>query len=236
MPLQLGEALLLLLFLHSSVSDFYFPDTQQEHSVRSHGDFSVVHPEKVDGDGRFISHTLSHHFASSRRRRREADVHDIKRVYYKLNFSGRDLTLNLTINNNLLSHGYVLEQRTKNRSENGRVVHRENECHLIGTVTDGDVEGTAALSSCNGLTGMLSLPTGVFLIEPVRGHAPTLTHPQQPHVIYRNSAWLSIRSRRSTHTQRDLHTACGVKDSPQQMQIDMKGSFGNDSSEVRAEC
>ncbi|KAF4074781.1 hypothetical protein AMELA_G00243060 [Ameiurus melas] len=60
---------------------------------------------------------------------------------------------------------------------------------------------------------MLSLPTGVFLIEPVRGHTPTLTHPQQPHVIYRNPAWLSVRSRRSTHTRRDVHAACGVKDS-----------------------
>ncbi|XP_060763669.1 A disintegrin and metalloproteinase with thrombospondin motifs 7 [Neoarius graeffei] len=215
MPLQLGKALLLLLFLHSSVSDFYFPDTHQEHSVRSHGDFTIVHPEKVDGDGRFISHTLSHHFVSSRRRRREVDMRNSQRVYYKLNFSGWDLTLNLTINDNLLASGYVFEQRMKNRSESERVVHRENECHLIGTVTDGDVEGTAAFSSCNGLTGMLSLPTGVFLVEPVRGHTSTLTHPQQPHVLYHNPVWLSVRSRRSAHTQRDVHTACGVKDSPE---------------------
>lgn len=103
----------------------------------------------MDGDGRFISHTLSHHFTRSRRRRRDVDHN--KRVYYKLNLNGRDLTLNLTINDNLLSHGYVLEQRAENRTENGQVVHRENECHLIGTVTDGQVEGTAALSSCNGL-------------------------------------------------------------------------------------
>lgn len=122
-----------------------------EHSVRSHGDFTIVHPEKVDGDGRFISHTLSHHFVSSRRRRREVDIRNSQRVYYKLNFSGWDLTLNLTINDNLLASGYVFEQRMKNRSESERVVHRENECHLIGTVTDGDVEGTAAFSSCNGL-------------------------------------------------------------------------------------
>ncbi|XP_027023678.2 A disintegrin and metalloproteinase with thrombospondin motifs 7 isoform X2 [Tachysurus fulvidraco] len=213
MPLQPGEALLLLLVLHSSTSDYRFPDTQQEHMVRSHRDFSVVHPEKVDADGRFISHTLSHHFVSSRRRRRDLDVHDSKRVYYKLHFSGRDLTLNLTINNNLLSHGYVLERRTESRSETGPEVHRENQCHLIGMVTDGDVKGTAALSSCNGLTGMLSLPTGVFLIEPVRGHTLTLTHPQQPHVIYRNSEWLSVRARRST--QHDVQNACGVKDSPE---------------------
>ncbi|KAF5888857.1 A disintegrin and metalloproteinase with thrombospondin motifs 12-like [Clarias magur] len=59
-------------------------------------------------------------------------------------------------------------------------------------------------------TGVLSLPSGVFLIEPVRGHTPTLTHPQQPHVVYRNSAWLSVRSRRSTHTQGDGHAPCGV--------------------------
>lgn len=107
----------------------------------------------MDGDGRFVSHTLSHRFTSSRRRRRrrEVDAHDSKRVYYRLNFSGRDLSLNLTVNDKLLSHGYVLELRTKSRSDSGHLVQRENECHLVGTVTDGDVEGTAALSSCNGL-------------------------------------------------------------------------------------
>ncbi|KAK3539221.1 hypothetical protein QTP86_030738, partial [Hemibagrus guttatus] len=233
MPLQLGEVLLLLLVLHSSMSDYSFPDTQQagvqqvthgmqrlndctvitEHVVRSHRDFSVVHPEKVDADGHFISHTLSHQFASGRRQRREADDRESERVYYRLTFSGRDLTLNLTVNNNLLSHGYVLERRTESGTETGPEAHTGNPCHLIGTVTDGDAQGSAALSSCNGLTGMLSLPSGVFLIEPVRGHTPTLTHPQQPHVIYRNSEWLSVRSRRST--QRDVHTACGVKDSPE---------------------
>ncbi|KAK3514728.1 hypothetical protein QTP70_029197 [Hemibagrus guttatus] len=213
MPLQLGEVLLLLLVLHSSMSENSFPDTQQEHVVRSHRDFSVVHPEKVDADGHFISHTLSHQFASGRRQRREADDRESERVYYRLTFSGRDLTLNLTVNNNLLSHGYVLERRTESGTETGPEAHTGNPCHLIGTVTDGDAQGSAALSSCNGLTGMLSLPSGVFLIEPVRGHTPTLTHPQQPHVIYRNSEWLSVRSRRST--QRDVHTACGVKDSPE---------------------
>lgn len=120
-------------------------------SVRSHSDVSIVHPEKVDRDGGFVSHTLSHHFTSSRRRRREVDAHDSKRVYYKLHMGGRDLTLNLTVNDDLLSHGYMFERRRKNRRARGHVVHRENECHLIGTVTDGGVEGAAALSSCNGL-------------------------------------------------------------------------------------
>lgn len=120
--------------------------------VRSHRDFSVVHPEKVDAEGRFVSHTVSHRFASSRRRRRrEADHHESERVYYRLNFSGRDLTFNLTVNDNLLSQGYVLERRTGSRSETGPETHPGNRCHLIGTVTGGDVEGSAALSSCNGL-------------------------------------------------------------------------------------
>lgn len=105
----------------------------------------------MDRDGHFVSHTLSHHFTSTRRRRREARAHDHKRVYYRLNFSGRGLTLNLTVNDDLLSHGYVFEWRRKNSTENRHVVHKENVCHLIGTVTDGDVWGTAALSSCNGL-------------------------------------------------------------------------------------
>ncbi|XP_076854874.1 A disintegrin and metalloproteinase with thrombospondin motifs 12-like isoform X2 [Brachyhypopomus gauderio] len=62
--------------------------------------------------------------------------------------------------------------------------------------------------------GMLTLPEGLFLMEPVRGHTPTTTHPHQPHVIYRSSTWSQRGPRHSTHAQGDLHTACGVKDGP----------------------
>lgn len=75
-----------------------------------------------------------------------------ERVYYKVNYKGRDLVFNLTVNNYLVSNDYILERR--NGSVN-RTEHRttgENACHLIGTVTDStNARGTAAISTCEGL-------------------------------------------------------------------------------------
>ncbi|KTG42815.1 hypothetical protein cypCar_00032207 [Cyprinus carpio] len=77
---------------------------------------------------------------------------------------------------------------------------------------DGNEQGTAAISTCEGLRGLLNLPHGPLLIEPVRGHTPNVTHPRHPHVIYRSSAWSAIRQQRSTDAHRIHHSPCGVKD------------------------
>ncbi|XP_062874431.1 A disintegrin and metalloproteinase with thrombospondin motifs 12 [Trichomycterus rosablanca] len=225
MPVGVSGALLLLLLLlclqNCDSDHLLFPHSRSGRLVRPHDNFTIVVPEKVDVDGRFISHVLPHRLSSSGgRRRRDTDEHNSKHVYYKLNFYGQDLTLNLTVNQNLLSHGYVLERRLNNVSEHGHQTRSENQCYLIGTVTDGDVEGTAALSTCSGLTGLLTLPAGVFLIEPVKGHTPTPSQPQHPHVIYTSSSWTELRTRRSASSrpQRPPHSACGVKDSEENSQ------------------
>ncbi|XP_035382028.1 A disintegrin and metalloproteinase with thrombospondin motifs 12 [Electrophorus electricus] len=209
MPFLRLHLVLLLAVGHvaSSGSDYLFPDTEQEHFIRSHEEFFVVHPEKVDEDGRFISHVVSHQFTHGRHKR-DLSSPD-RRVYYKLRLNGRALTLNLTVNDNLLAKDYALERRPCNLTKGRTRV--ENACHLLGTVRHGAVEGPAALSTCRGLMGVLTLPGGLFLMEPVRGHTPTVTHPHQPHVIYRTSVWSKPRARRGAHAQRD-HTACGVKD------------------------
>uniref|UniRef100_A0A671QGZ8 A disintegrin and metalloproteinase with thrombospondin motifs 12-like n=1 Tax=Sinocyclocheilus anshuiensis TaxID=1608454 RepID=A0A671QGZ8_9TELE len=162
----------------------------------THSEFYVDHPEKVDGDGNFISYSLSHHF-SDRRHKRDLNSAE-RRVYYKLNYKGQEFTLSLTTNDNLLSNEYVLEKHNGSLTEKQSQTFGSGACHLIGTVTDGYVQGTAAISTCEGLTGLLNLPQGPLLIEPVRGHTSNITHPQHPHVIYWSSTWSGLRQRRST--------------------------------------
>lgn len=111
---------------------------------------SVVHPVKIFRDGQFLSHSLVHRFKHGRHKRDLGLLEE--RVYYKVNFKGRDLVFNLTVNKYLVSNDYILERR--NGSVN-RTEHRttgENACHLIGTVTDStNARGTAAISTCEGL-------------------------------------------------------------------------------------
>uniref|UniRef100_A0AAZ3QJY7 ADAM metallopeptidase with thrombospondin type 1 motif, 12 n=1 Tax=Oncorhynchus tshawytscha TaxID=74940 RepID=A0AAZ3QJY7_ONCTS len=117
-------------------------------------DVSVVHPVKIFRDGQFLSHSLVHRFKHGRHKRDLGPLEE--RVYYKVNFKGRDLVFNLTVNKYLVSNDYILERR--NGSVN-RTEHRttgENACHLIGTVTDStNARGTAAISTCEGLVTYL---------------------------------------------------------------------------------
>uniref|UniRef100_A0A8C8H8C0 ADAM metallopeptidase with thrombospondin type 1 motif, 12 n=1 Tax=Oncorhynchus tshawytscha TaxID=74940 RepID=A0A8C8H8C0_ONCTS len=119
-------------------------------SLQSQSDVSVVHPVKIFRDGQFLSHSLVHRFKHGRHKRDLGPLEE--RVYYKVNFKGRDLVFNLTVNKYLVSNDYILERR--NGSVN-RTEHRttgENACHLIGTVTDStNARGTAAISTCEGL-------------------------------------------------------------------------------------
>uniref|UniRef100_A0A8C1XV76 ADAM metallopeptidase with thrombospondin type 1 motif, 12 n=1 Tax=Cyprinus carpio TaxID=7962 RepID=A0A8C1XV76_CYPCA len=155
--------------------------------IKQQSEFYVDHPEKVDGNGMLISYSLSHHFTDGRHKR---DLNSAeRRVFYKLNYKGQEFTLNLTTNDNLLSNEYVLKKHNRSLTEKRSQTSGNLACHLIGTVMDGNEQGTAAISTCEGLRGLLNLPHGPLLIEPVRGHTPNVTHPRHPHVIYRSSRW-----------------------------------------------
>ncbi|XP_030647560.1 A disintegrin and metalloproteinase with thrombospondin motifs 12-like [Chanos chanos] len=220
MLLRISPVLLQLHFLFSLAashvetfySDYLFPDSEQDLFIKSHSDFSVVHPEKVDSDGRFISHNLSHHLTRGRRKRDLGK--NSERVYYKVQFRDRKLTLNLTINDNLLSDSYVLEQRGNNLTQPARQTVGRNSCHLLGTVTDNTAQGTAAVSTCDGLMGLLDFPDGPYVIQPVHGFSPDRDQLRRPHVIYRSSDWTSFRRRRSAERY-GSQSPCGVKDAPE---------------------
>lgn len=117
--------------------------------IKKHSEFYVDHPEKVDWDGKLISYALSHHF-TDRRHKRDLNPAE-RRVYYKLNYRGREFTLNLTTNDNLLSSEFVLERHNGSLMEKQPQTTGNGACHLLGTVTDDNVLGTAAISTCEGL-------------------------------------------------------------------------------------
>ncbi len=115
----------------------------------------------MDGDGNFISYSLSHHFSDRRHKR---DLNSAERqVYYKLNYKGQEFTLSLTTNDNLLSNEYVLEKHNGSLTEKQSQTSGSGACHLIGTVSDGNVQGTAAISTCEGLVRNIWFNLSVLL-------------------------------------------------------------------------
>uniref|UniRef100_A0A665WJ41 A disintegrin and metalloproteinase with thrombospondin motifs 12-like n=1 Tax=Echeneis naucrates TaxID=173247 RepID=A0A665WJ41_ECHNA len=129
---------------------------------------SVVHPEKTSADGEFVSHSLAHHFTCGRVRRDLRPLPPEGQVYYKVSYKGRALLFNLTANNNLLSSDYVLERRNGSANRTEHRLSGGNSCHLLGTVEDSGLKGTAAISTCTGLRGFFSLPEGQYFIEPIQ--------------------------------------------------------------------
>ncbi|XP_019954888.2 A disintegrin and metalloproteinase with thrombospondin motifs 12 [Paralichthys olivaceus] len=186
---------------------------EQGHLFQSESDVSIVHPEKTDAHGEFITHSLSHHFQGGRVRRDLRPLASEEQVYYKVNYRGRALLFNLTANTNLLSNDYVLERR--NGSSN-RTEHRPsggNSCHLLGTVKTSDVRGTAAISTCNGLRGLFSLPEGQYFIEPAQKSVEDPAGTPEPHLVYPRVPTENHRKKRSSES-RDTPSACGVQDAP----------------------
>uniref|UniRef100_A0A671M4S6 Peptidase M12B propeptide domain-containing protein n=1 Tax=Sinocyclocheilus anshuiensis TaxID=1608454 RepID=A0A671M4S6_9TELE len=121
--------------------------------IKQQSEFYVDHPEKVDGNGKLISYSLSHHF---RRHKRDLNSAE-RRVFYKLNYKGQEFTLNLTTNDNLLSNEYVLKKHNRSLTEKRSQTSGNLACHLIGTVMDGNEQGTAAISTCEGLNYLYTI-------------------------------------------------------------------------------
>lgn len=114
-------------------------------------DLSIVHPVKTTAEGSFISHSVSHRFKGGRFRRDLQPSGLEEQVYYKVNYKGRSLTFNLTVNHHLVSSGYILERRNGGTNRTERPLSEGNSCHLLGSVESSDGRGTAAVSTCRGL-------------------------------------------------------------------------------------
>ncbi|KAG7221395.1 hypothetical protein INR49_017271 [Caranx melampygus] len=186
---------------------------EQGQFSQSESDLSIVHPEKTDADGEFISHSLAHHFTGGRVRRDLRPLAPEGQVYYRVNYKGRPLTFNLTTNNHLVSNDYILERRNGSANKTEHRLSGGNSCHLLGTVEASDVRGTAAISTCKGLRGFFSLPEGQYFIEPVQKSLDGPSGTPEPHVVYPRVTTESRRKKRSLESK-ETPSACGVQDDP----------------------
>uniref|UniRef100_A0A3Q2TEV4 ADAM metallopeptidase with thrombospondin type 1 motif 7 n=1 Tax=Fundulus heteroclitus TaxID=8078 RepID=A0A3Q2TEV4_FUNHE len=147
--------------------------------------YQVVHPTRVDARGHFLSNILSHHARRVQRRETSADRVDTDRVFYQFLHAGHSLHFNLTLNPNLLAPGFVTERRYGGLG--GAKIHRPGApgCHYLGEVWDRTaVKGNAAISACDGLTGLFKLSDEEFFIQPLEKSHDETSAPQA-HAIYK---------------------------------------------------
>uniref|UniRef100_A0A3B3UC22 ADAM metallopeptidase with thrombospondin type 1 motif 7 n=1 Tax=Poecilia latipinna TaxID=48699 RepID=A0A3B3UC22_9TELE len=141
--------------------------------------YEVVHPTRVDARGHFLSNILSHHARRVQRRETSEERADGGRVFYQFLHGGHSLHFNLTLNPNLLAPGFTTERRYGGLE--GAKIHRPGVpwCHYLGEVWDGtSMKGSAAISTCNGLTGLFKLSDEEFFIQPLEKSSAETSAPQ----------------------------------------------------------
>ncbi|XP_053177838.1 A disintegrin and metalloproteinase with thrombospondin motifs 7 [Scomber japonicus] len=156
--------------------------------------YEVVHPSRVDARGHFLSNFLSHHARRVQRRQASEEPVDLDRVFYQLWHGGHSLHFNLTLNPHLLAPGFLTERRYGGLD--GAKIHPpgSSQCHYLGEVWDEtNVKGNAAISTCDGLTGMFKLSDQEFFIQPMEKSNREISAPQA-HAVYKRHAYPSSRS------------------------------------------
>uniref|UniRef100_A0A671V7D8 ADAM metallopeptidase with thrombospondin type 1 motif 7 n=1 Tax=Sparus aurata TaxID=8175 RepID=A0A671V7D8_SPAAU len=150
--------------------------------------YEVVHPTRVDARGHFLSNFLSHH--ARRVQRREASEGPVAsdRVFYQLWHGGHSLHFNLTLNPHLLAPGFLTERRYGGLDGARIRPPGSSQCHFLGEVWDEvTVRGSAAISTCDGLTGLFKLSEDEFFIQPLEKSSDDTSAPQA-HAIFKRHA------------------------------------------------
>uniref|UniRef100_A0A8D3C9A2 A disintegrin and metalloproteinase with thrombospondin motifs 7 n=1 Tax=Scophthalmus maximus TaxID=52904 RepID=A0A8D3C9A2_SCOMX len=149
---------------------------------------ALVRPTRVDAGGRFLSNFLSHHARRVQRRDASGAPADPDRVFYQLRHGGHSLNFNLTLNPHLLAPGFLTERRYGGL-EGARIrAPGSSQCYFLGEVWDGaTVKGNAAISTCDGLTGLFKLSDEEFFIQPLERSGDDASAPQA-HAVYRRHA------------------------------------------------
>ncbi|XP_034536697.1 A disintegrin and metalloproteinase with thrombospondin motifs 7 [Notolabrus celidotus] len=182
--------------------------------------YEVVHPTRVDARGHFLSNILSHHARRVQRREASEEPADLDRVFYRLWHGGHSLHFNLTLNPKLLAPGFLTERRYGGLEGAKISPAGSSQCYYLGEVSnEGSQRGRAAISTCDGLTGLFKLSDEEFFIQPLEKSSAETSAPQA-HAIYKRHASLPSSSpiTRPDSGKQAVNGTCGVQNSHQSLE------------------
>ncbi|KAK8389753.1 hypothetical protein O3P69_009031 [Scylla paramamosain] len=149
--------------------------------------YAVTTPVRVSSDGAFLTHHL-HHAHHPSRTKRDASTADHE-LHYSLDLDGEEHQVTLRPNTQFVAPHAVVERVRGGQvgGDWGEVIGGRPSCHYHGYVKN-HTTSTAALSTCNGLTGFVRTDHEEYLIEPVQDHTPAHPGAPHPHLVYKRSA------------------------------------------------
>ncbi|XP_035388269.1 A disintegrin and metalloproteinase with thrombospondin motifs 7 isoform X1 [Electrophorus electricus] len=214
--LGVGSAFYILyLLITAGLRECAKPHVSEQHagsSLEGLLQYEVVYPQRVDSAGRFISNLVSHHMSRIGRREAADGGAGTPRVFYSFRFAGQDLLLNLTLNPHLLASGFLVERRSGGLRGSALHAYPHSMCHFLGEVRGRSAAaGQAAVSTCNGLTGLFRISEEDFFIRPLQQ-----THigvEPQGHIIYKQySSQASSQLEEPFFMENPSNGTCGVRE------------------------
>uniref|UniRef100_A0A8C3GAL2 ADAM metallopeptidase with thrombospondin type 1 motif 7 n=1 Tax=Cyclopterus lumpus TaxID=8103 RepID=A0A8C3GAL2_CYCLU len=151
---------------------------------------------------------LSHHARRVQRREASEGPADMDRVFYQLWHGGHSLHFNLTLNPHLLAPGFLTERRYGGLDGAQIRPAGSSRCYFLGEVWGEAVgKGSAAISTCDGLTGLFKLSGEEFFIRPLEKSSDDDASAPHSHAIYKRQAspppWNSHQGFEDVERQRE---------------------------------
>ncbi|XP_071500820.1 disintegrin and metalloproteinase domain-containing protein 12-like [Diadema antillarum] len=143
----------------------------QERLLKQLRNYEIVTPYRLDGRHRRAANTLSQ------------DGHLVEASFLLPAF-GKEYVLDVRLNENLFPSRYVETEYTEDGDLITRLPHRNHHCYYQGVVRQGNVSAVA-ISTCEGLRGMVNVDGEALRVEPLEGSSG------QHHVVYKEEDVIS---------------------------------------------
>nr|CAB3219994.1 A disintegrin and metalloproteinase with thrombospondin motifs 18 [Phallusia mammillata] len=156
-------------------------------------DFEIVVPSMVNEHGEHVTHQVRHKRSNRMRRDTSDDVIRLEEsgLHYHVSGFGEEFKMHLEPNRALLAHGFTVKRMKRDAGAESPTLREEEQgseklgCHYQGRLSS-HLDGAVAVSTCEGLTGLLRTEEDDFLLEPAPAHVNhSFPHPQHPHVLYK---------------------------------------------------
>ncbi|CAK8692752.1 unnamed protein product [Clavelina lepadiformis] len=149
-------------------------------------DFEIVVPALVDQEYRHVTYHVRHKRINRVRRDVIDDIIDTDELglRYAVSGFGHNFRVHLESNKRLFAPTFSVK-RVRRDAEEVLDKSKSMGCHYHGRVTSHKDE-IVAMSTCEGLTGLIRTDEDDFIVEPVAPHVNhSFVAPQQPHILYK---------------------------------------------------
>ncbi|KAL3280841.1 hypothetical protein HHI36_004070 [Cryptolaemus montrouzieri] len=160
--------------------------TQHGKYTRNIQEYKLVVPHRLNKNGDFISFKIPHFYEHETNRKQKRSTEDEDKIHYGINLENNRYQLTLWPNHRFIAPDAISEVREPTKPVQDRTINKilkKRMCHFRGNVR-GIPESSAAISTCKGLAGYITVRDQSYFIEPLHEHQANKLG-QHLHVIYK---------------------------------------------------